>query len=653
MMKRAVPSSLILFVAACGAPKLEDARHPTGSQTLATSSDYSALYVANSFEDSVTRVPLGGAPAELSLEGEPTRIARAGDQVFVTLRAERKLAVLVDDGQTLDLAQTVPTGAEPIGVVANEAGTRVYVAASLEGKVLELDADTLQELRSWEIADEPRWLALHPADKLYVASAYNGTFSFIDLDDGEVHQTQLPPVVQFSDELGEEVELARRITGDPAISADGEYVAIPAMYLDTTTPVIEPDDTPTSEPRPVEEPVAEESGGYTGGSTERFNPTVAMIQVEASGEPHVEDAELVRVVGQTDDLEGYLASVTISPDGRTTYATIEGAGGVAAFPTRRADDEFSSSVFSPVFDEVDQTFGGRGFSGRTVIAGFTDMGPRGVAFVGDEEAYVYNFLDRTVQQVDVPTITGKLYGGEALDTAGGNIAAPSSVVGAPVVVTEARLPPDVEAGRRLFYSANDARMSATSVGLSCATCHFDGRADGITWTFERGPRQTPSLAGRVSLTEPVRWEGERATVSEDARITSQGLMGGNGITDADIEALTAFIDWTRDVDAPLKPMANDERVLAGKAIFERPDVACASCHNGERLTDNKAYDLLGLQGVVTRSLVGISGSPPYFHDGSAKTLREVLERARDGSMGYTGDLSEEEMDLLELYLRSL
>lgn len=652
MMKRAVPSSLILLVAACGAPKLEDARHPTGSQTLATSSDYSALYVANTFEDSVTRVPLGGAPAELTLPGEPTRIARAGDRVFVTLRAERTLAVLVDDGRSLDVERTVTTGAEPVGVVTNEAGTRVYIAASLDGKVIELDADTLEELRSWEIADEPRWLALHPADKLYVASAYNGTFSWIDLDDGEVHQTQLPPVMQFSDDLGEDVELTRRITGDPAISADGEYVAIPAMYLDTTTPVIEPDAT-TGEPQAVETPeeAPPESGGYAGGSTERFNPTVAMIQVEASGEPHVDDAELIRIVSSnaTGELEGYPASVTISPDGRTTYATIEGAGGIAAFPTRRADDEFVSSVFSPIFDEVDQSFGGRGFSGRTVIATTTDQGPRGVAFVQDREAYVYNFLDRTVQQVDVPAVTDTLYGSEALEPNELLI----STVGAPVVVSEKRLPADVEAGRRLFYSANDARMSATTVGLSCATCHFDGRADGVTWTFDRGLRQTPSLAGQVSLTAPVRWQGERATVSDDARATSQGLMGGNGITEADIESLSAFIDWTRDVDAPLKPMANDERVLAGKAIFERPDVACASCHNGERLTDNKAYDLLGLEGVVTRSLVGISGSPPYFHDGSAKTLRDVLERVRDGSMGYTGDLSDEEMDLLELYLKSL
>ena len=60
-----------------------------------------------------------------------------------------------------------------------------------------------------------------------------------------------------------------------------------------------------------------------------------------------------------------------------------------------------------------------------------------------------------------------------------------------------------------------------------------------------------------------------------------------------------------------------------------------------------------LDAVQTRSLVGIAGSPPYFHDGSAATLRDVLQRVRDGSMGFTGTLSDAEVDDLELYLKSL
>ena len=46
-------------------------------------------------------------------------------------------------------------------------------------------------------------------------------------------------------------------------------------------------------------------------------------------------------------------------------------------------------------------------------------------------------------------------------------------------------------------------------------------------------------------------------------------------------------------------------------------------------------------------------TPPYFHDGSAETLGEVLEQCRSGFMGDTSGLSQSELEALELYLRSL
>jgi DNA-binding beta-propeller fold protein YncE len=635
--------------AACSGPGLDESRHPTGSQTISTSSDYSALYIANTAERTVTRLPVDGTPVEIDVPGEPTRIARAEDRVFVSLRGQRSIGVLVDDGTGLDLETTIPTGAEPFGVVTSEDGERLYVAEALAGVVKEIDIATLEVLRSWEVADEPRWLALHPAGVLYVGSAFHGTFTWIDLDNGKVHATALPQVFQLSEDMGLEVELQIRITGDMAISPDGEYAAIPAMYLDTTTPVLEPVDGEIPEERPID---VAPSDGYAGGATARFNPTVAMVQIEGDGEPQLEDAELVQVITSNvnGELEGYPSSVTISPDGRTTYATIEGGAGIAAFPTRRADDDFSNGVFGPAFREATESFGGRGFSNRKVIAISTDAGPRGVAFTEEDDAFVYNFLDRTVQNVNVPAVARELYSGDGVVSLGGGTR------GETTLVTKVELPSDVAYGRRLFYSTNDTRMSAQSSGLSCATCHFDSRADGLTWVFDRsGPlaeRQTPSLAGKVSQTEPVRWQGERNTVSDDVRVTSQGLMGGSGITENEIYAVSAFIDWTPFVDSPLAGSA-DPSVLRGKEIFERPEVGCANCHSGARYTDNQHYDLFGVEGVKTRSLTGIAGSPPYLHDGSARTLRDVVERSRDGSMGNTSSLTDEEMDFLVAYLRSL
>jgi cytochrome c peroxidase len=54
----------------------------------------------------------------------------------------------------------------------------------------------------------------------------------------------------------------------------------------------------------------------------------------------------------------------------------------------------------------------------------------------------------------------------------------------------------------------------------------------------------------------------------------------------------------------------------------------------------------------TPSLSGLASSPPYLHDGSAATIREVLEKTR-GKMGDITSLSAAELDELVEYLRSL
>jgi cytochrome c peroxidase len=54
----------------------------------------------------------------------------------------------------------------------------------------------------------------------------------------------------------------------------------------------------------------------------------------------------------------------------------------------------------------------------------------------------------------------------------------------------------------------------------------------------------------------------------------------------------------------------------------------------------------------TPSLTGVASSPPYFHDGRAATLRDVLEMTR-GTMGHVEALSSGDLDALVEYMRSL
>jgi mono/diheme cytochrome c family protein len=150
----------------------------------------------------------------------------------------------------------------------------------------------------------------------------------------------------------------------------------------------------------------------------------------------------------------------------------------------------------------------------------------------------------------------------------------------------------------------------------------------------------------------VRWEGDRETVAIDAMSTSSNLMGGSGLSASDADAIEKFIDTNPEVDVPRKA-SSDEAATRGRAIFERADVGCAGCHNGPRYTDNRVYSLFGLPRAKTRSLVGVAASAPYLHDGSAATLKDVVIRGRDGSMGNTSMLSDSEIDDLVKYLETL
>src|SRR4029079_8721237 len=64
-----------------------------------------------------------------------------------------------------------------------------------------------------------------------------------------------------------------------------------------------------------------------------------------------------------------------------------------------------------------------------------------------------------------------------------------------IAVSSDPLSADVAAGRRLFLTERDRRI--TRDGRACAGCHREGRDDGVVWKLGAGPRQTPMLVGRL------------------------------------------------------------------------------------------------------------------------------------------------------------
>ncbi len=650
--------ALTTLLAACGgAAGLDDARFATGSTSMVTAKEGAVLYAVNVDEGSLSRLDAGsGDLSEVDLGAEPIRVARVGDELWVTLRGERSIAVVIDQDGTLVVDATIDVGSEPYGIVASEDGKRVYVAVSQEGQVIELHGRKKTELRRFDVMHDARWLALHPSDRvLFVAGPYGDRIAWIDLVEGAVETREQPGATRPT-EHGI-IDLTGRFTGDPAVTPDGGRVAFPMLYVDKETSV----DTPEDE-RP-----SRDGYGSSGVDVSRMNPSLWEIETDPeSGVPETDpnDESLVflagTLVGENERsqqiLRSFPSGVQAHPSGSEWVVSFEGSAAVAVVSLDGATGLSGEVAVAPSAD-VDPREGGEFFGNSNPLAnGFlvrpmrfaaVQMGPASVAFLDDEDAaYVHSWLDRSVARLPMNDMQAQL--DELRDGQDRFQASPVALAGRRLA--DSALDPDVEEGRRLFFSAIDPRMAGRGAGVSCSTCHFDGRNDGLTWTLDGQLRQTPSLAGPVQDTAPFTWSDEVASVADEAMLTTSLRMGG-GLDAHDAELVQAYVEWSRLPDTTSQ--ASAVQVKLGREVFERAEVGCASCHRGEALTDNGFHLLYGMEPTQTPTLRGIAATAPYLHDGSSPTLRDLLERLRDGSMGDTSSLSAKELDALEAYLKSL
>ena len=637
-----IPFSLLLTMACSSG--LQEPTFPTGSQTAISSRDLSAVLVVDEDHGAVSRFKVAdGSVSSVEVGGQPERIARAGNRVYVTLRADGALAVLKDEGGALELLERVEVGAEPVGVVASEDGSRVYVALSQENAVVELDGESFVELQRWSVAGQPSWLALHPSGRsVFAVSAMGGLLTRIDVSSATTVAVELPRMTGAGSEGTD--RLTARLTGDPWISSDGKVLAVPGLFIDNLTPAGDPDSG-----------TASVSSGYASSNsivTSRFNPAVVVADLDStggvSGDVTASFLAGVSPVGDGDEIvRSYPTSVTMAPRGDVAVVTMESSATaivVSLVPLNdgglSAGDTGFSSAPSPLDD---------GFSLASAVFVSMSAGPHGAVFLDDDTAWVDNFLDRSLRELDVAS---------ARETVNTRLASPSGDFSAAMEggtvhpgISEP-MDEEYELGRTLFFSAVNGKMAADGSGVSCSTCHFDGRNDGLTWTFADGQLQTPSLAAAVAETAPYTWTDGVDTVAAEALVTSQGRMGGTRITTDDALAIERFIVGIPEVRVAVGSL-DPAAVERGRALFESSTVGCADCHPAPLYTDNENHDIYGLSGVNTPSLVGIAASAPYLHNGSAASLRDVLLSASDGAMGTTGLLTEAELDDLEAFVNSL
>jgi len=257
-------------------------------------------------------------------------------------------------------------------------------------------------------------------------------------------------------------------------------------------------------------------------------------------------------------------------------------------------------------------------------------GPTGIAFdEASSEAVVWSQLDRVITILPVSD-------GKTQATGSGT----TTIRLDPIV----KMPTDVAEGRREFLRpiGTDKR--------SCASCHPDGRDDGLAWSSPLGKRQTPMLAGRIAGAAPYGWGGEAKTVELHLDETFKRL----GAPAPSAKTSAALIAWVGAMYAPDRAKTKlGKEARRGREVFLSPEVGCSSCHIDEgRATDGVLRNIGSGGNFDTPSLRFVGGTAPYFHDGRYATLRDLLV-ATDGKMGFTQHLNATDFDALIAYLESI
>lgn len=213
-------------------------------------------------------------------------------------------------------------------------------------------------------------------------------------------------------------------------------------------------------------------------------------------------------------------------------------------------------------------------------------------------------------------------------------------------------------GERAFHDA----QFCSARWLSCASCHPDGRADGLNWDLlndGRGnPKNTKSLVWS-DRTPPMMATGARGCLSEAVQKGFENIQFAE-VRAGVIEDVCAYLRSLEPEPSPYldeggRPCAKAKR---GRDVFA--SAGCARCHPPPLWTDLKSYDVGTGRGcdpasaLDTPTCAELWRTAPYLHDGSAPDLDALLTRHNAADRhGKTRSLRREDIEALAAFLRSL
>jgi YVTN family beta-propeller protein len=573
--------------------------------------------VVNPDNNSVSVIEVGGDAntkiAEIDVGEEPTSVAVGpkDKRVFVTNRRSGTVSVI--DTHKLEVHKTIGVGTEPFGCAVTPDGKHVIVANFSSGDVSVLDAHSGDVKKTiTNIGPKPCAIAC-VGDKVYVtlfqAQLRTDARSVVEKegrDDGKEGR-----VVVLS---GKDFKVIGTVTlkplADTGFKSNGSVLdRVPATDPATFTFVT------GGFPNLLQSIVVKGARAYlpnVGASPNgpvRFNVNVQSFL-------SVFDIDTDLDSGQTINMN---KGVQFEPAAQKLFNTTP----IAIAFKQSANEGFV--VAAGIDRLVRVVLDGNGTPTINPPAAATDpdnivriavgTNPQGIVLNStDTRAYVMNYISRDVSVVD---ISGGVSNYRQLAR-----------------VQSADLPPPntlaaiIHRGNELFNASIGpagtvgnsvppaGRMSDTGWG-NCYNCHPKGLADGVTWMFGDGPRQTISMESTGEHPQPddahinasgapllpsfkqrvLNWSAVRDEI-QDFELNIRGVSGGQGLIrdglavvnltptattgrDADLDAIAAYIVF--GINAPIAP--RHSRETAGRNLFAAAN--CQSCHGGPNWTRSR------------------------------------------------------------------
>lgn len=556
----------------------------------------------------------------------PTSVTHVNDYYAITYRDDDKVVFFNTNG---DLVYAIDTGhgTQPVSSVAN--GDDLYVALYGSGEVIKIDTSERSIRSRLSVGEKPKAMALHQ-DRLlvtrFISPSDHGQVYDINLE-SEMTLTRVIVINKIT--VGDDIDNGGGVPNylsSIVISSDGTAAYVTATKANTDRG-IRPN---SNNPQPLD-----------GDNTVR--PMVAILDLVNNRDSNQEPSTRSNTIDLDNGADPSAISFLPNPAVRVT--ALQG-NDILLFKNTETNG----------------------------IAQFNTGGaPQGMCAT-KRTLYVKNFTGRSVSAIDIS---------KYLDN--GNLQQQSeeiNTVGLEVLSDEEK------AGLDIFYHSSMPEMGVEGY-MTCASCHAAGGHDGRVWdntSFGEGLRNTISLNGASGTRfGPLHWSGNFDEV-QDFEIQMEKLNGGTGLIPGqtfidqspldmttagqsiDLDALAAYVGSLGKDTVKHSPNRTytgqlTAAALRGQALFSSTDLgddSCASCHQGAAFRDGKSHDVGTitvnsggrLSGLLTEirtpTLIELWDSAPYFHDGSAATLEEVLTRG-DHARNYTGT---EMQDLIE-YLISI